>query len=144
MHPSKNKRFSAEEAKNYIPFTEKRKKVPVCEMIEFSGSLYSSMLPVLSWKLKIIAYRGSSRIPLSSKLELLCQYERTSIFTQSSIIDDMGVRDPPLVCLILSKTLQKRLKLNEVYIYMFKVKKMDTRTWCEIYPELTTKALRQR
>ena len=48
MHPSKNKRFSAEEAKNYIPFTEKRKKVPVCEMIEFSGSLYSSMLPVLS------------------------------------------------------------------------------------------------
>ena len=45
------------------------------------------------------AYRGSSTIPPSSKLELLCQYEMTSIVTKSSIIDDLGVRDPPLVCL---------------------------------------------
>ena len=99
MDPSKNNRFSAEEAINYIPCTKKRKKVPACEMLEFSGSLSSPMLPILSWKLKIIAYRGSSTIPPSSKLELLCQYEMTSIVTKSSIIDDLGVRDPPLVCL---------------------------------------------
>ena len=40
----------------------KEKKVPACEMLEFSGSLSSSMLPILSWKLKIIAYRGSTTI----------------------------------------------------------------------------------
>ena len=79
MDLSKNNLFSAEETKNYILHTEKRKKVPVCEMLEFSGSLSSSMLSILSWKLKIIAYRGSSTISPSSKLELLCQYEMTSI-----------------------------------------------------------------
>ena len=106
----KNNRFSAEEAINYISRTEKRKKVPVCEMLEFSGSLSSSMLPVLSWKLKIIAYRGSSTIPPSSKLELLCQYEMTSIVTKSSIIDDLGVRDPPLVCLFSVQNITKKVK----------------------------------
>ena len=58
MALSKKNRFSAEEAKNYIPRTDKRKKAPVCEMLEFSGFLSSSMLPMLSSKLKIIAYRG--------------------------------------------------------------------------------------
>ena len=82
MDLSKKSCFSAEEAKNYIPRTEKRKKVPVYEMLEFSWSLSSSMIPILSWKLKIIAYRGSSTIPPSSKLELLCQYEMTSIVTK--------------------------------------------------------------
>ena len=53
MDLSKNNCFSAEEAKNYIPHTEKRKKVPVYEMLEFSWSLSSSMIPILSWKLKI-------------------------------------------------------------------------------------------
>ena len=90
MDLSKNNCFSAEEAKNYIPRTEKRKKVPVNEMLEFFWSLSSSMISVLSWKLKIIAYRGSSTIPPSSKLELLCQYKMTSIFTKSSIVDDLG------------------------------------------------------
>ena len=72
---SKNNRnrFSAEEAMNYIPRSERRKKVPVCEMLESSGSLSSPMLSILSWKLKIIAYRDSSTIYPSSKLELLCQ-----------------------------------------------------------------------
>ena len=70
---SKYYRFSAEEAINYIPRTKKRKKVPVCEMLESSGSLSSPMLPILSWKLKIIVYRDSSTIHASSKLELLCQ-----------------------------------------------------------------------
>ena len=30
MDLSKNNRFSAEEAKNYVPRTEKGKKVPIC------------------------------------------------------------------------------------------------------------------
>ena len=54
MHLSKNNCFSAEKAKNYIPRTEKRKKVPVYEMFEFSWSLSFSMIPILSWKLKCI------------------------------------------------------------------------------------------
>ena len=86
MNLSKNNRLSAEEAKILFLAPRKEKKVPVCEMLEFSGSLSSSMLPILSWKLKIIAYIGSSTIPPSSKLELLCQYEMTSIVTKSSII----------------------------------------------------------
>ena len=93
-------------------------------MCEFSGSLSSPMLPVLSWKLKILRYRGSSTIPPSSKLELVCKYEMHSIDTKTSAIDDLGVRDRPLFCFcFLCKTLPKRLALNEVDIYMFKVKK---------------------
>ena len=33
-------------------------------------------------------YRGSSATPPSSKLELFCKYEMTSIVTKNSIIDD--------------------------------------------------------
>ena len=55
MDISKDNRFSAEEAINHIPRTEKRKKVPVCEMLDSSESFSSSMFPILSWKLKIIA-----------------------------------------------------------------------------------------
>ena len=82
MDLSKNNCFSAEEAENYIPRTVKRNKLPVYEMLEFSWFLSSSMIPILSWKLKIIAYRGSSTSPPSYKLELLCQYEMTSIVTK--------------------------------------------------------------
>ena len=71
MDLPKSNLFSAEEAINYIPRTEKRKKVPVCETLEFSGSLPCSMLPILSRKLKITAYRGlhhplSQRAPFGS------------------------------------------------------------------------------
>ena len=76
---SKNNCFSAEE---YIPRTVKKNKLPVYKMLEFSWFLSSSMIPTLSWKLKKIAYRGSSTIPPSSKLQLLCQYEITSIVTK--------------------------------------------------------------
>ena len=71
MDLSKNKhnRFSAEEAINYIPHTKKRKKVPVCKMLESSGSLSSPLLQYWSWKLKIIAYRDSSTSHPSSKLD---------------------------------------------------------------------------
>ena len=107
---SKNNRFSAGEEINYIPGSGKRKKVPVCEMLESSGLCPSSMLPILSWKLKITTYRGSFAIPPSSKLELLCQYEMTSwhyIIVKCPIIDDLEVRDPPLVCLFSVFTCSK-------------------------------------
>ena len=108
---SKNNRFSGEEAKKkHIPCTEKRKKVPVCEMLEFSGSLSSSMLLILLWELKIIAYRGSSAVPPSSKFEVLCQYEMTSIVTESSIIDDLEVRDSSLVFLFSVQNITKKIK----------------------------------
>ena len=67
-------------------------------------------VPILSWKLKIIAYRGSSTIPPSSKLELVCQYKMISIVTRNSIIDDLGVRDPPLVCLFSVQNITKKIK----------------------------------
>ena len=61
MGLSKNNRFSTQEAINYIPHRER--KVPVCEMLESSGSLFSTVLPILSWsKLNIIAYRGRPTI----------------------------------------------------------------------------------
>ena len=103
MDLSKNNGFSAEEAINYIPRTEKRKKVPVCETLEFSGSLSSSILPILPWKL------NNSSIQ-RSKLELLCQYQMTSIVTESSIRDDLGVQDPPLVCLFSVQNITKKIK----------------------------------
>ena len=90
MDLSKNNCFSTEREKNHILRIEKKNKVPVYEMLEFSWSLPSSMILILSWKLKIIACKGCSTIPPSSKLELLCQYKMTSIFTKSSIVDDLG------------------------------------------------------
>ena len=69
MDLSRNNCFSTQKAMNNIPRTEKRKKLPVFEIIE-SGFLSSYMLPILSWKLKIIVYRGRPTIPTSSKLEL--------------------------------------------------------------------------
>ena len=106
----KKNRFSAEEAKNYIPRIEKRKKLPVCEMLEISGFMSSTMLPILSWKLKMIAYRESSTIPSSSKLELFCPHEITSIVTKSSIINDLRVWDPPLVFLFSVQNITKKIK----------------------------------
>ena len=137
MDLSKNNRFSQEEATNYVPRIEKRKKVQASKTHESSGSLCSPKSPILSWKLKIIANRGSSTIPPSFKLELLCQYEMTSwhyIVTDSSIIDDLGVRDPLLVCLFPVQTLPKRLNFSKVNIYMFKDKKKSSRTRCKICP----------
>ena len=78
-----------------------------------------SHYPILFWKLKII---GSSTIPTSFKLVLFCQYEMTSIVTNSSIIDDLRAEIHLWFVCFPCKTLLKRLKLNEVDIYMFKVK----------------------
>ena len=57
LSQNKHNRFLAEEAINYIPRTEKRKKVPVSEILESTGFLSSPFLPILSWKLTIMAYR---------------------------------------------------------------------------------------
>ena len=97
MDLSKNNCFSAEEAKNYSSHREKKEGTSV-------WNAWVLLVFVLLHDSNFImetedAYRGSSTIPPSSKLELLCQYEMTSIVTKSSIIGDLGVRDPPLVCL---------------------------------------------
>ena len=42
MNLSKSNRFSAEQAKNDIPRTEKRKKVSVCEILEFLSSMWNT------------------------------------------------------------------------------------------------------
>ena len=83
------------------------------------------------------------QVHLPKNSQLLCQYKMTSwhyIVIKSSIIDYMGVLDPLLVCRFLSETLQKRLKFNEVDIYMLKVKKRGTRARCEIFLKLTINA----
>ena len=122
MDLSNNNHFSVEEAIDYIPRTERRKKVPVCEMLDFFMSLSFPMHPTLSWKLKIIAYRGISTIPTSFKLERFCQEEMTSIVTKSSIVDNLGTEIRLWFVCFLCKTLPKRLKLNKVDIYMFKLR----------------------
>ena len=71
------------------------------------------MVPILSWKLKVITYRSNFAIPPSSKLGLLCQYEITSwhyIVIKTSIIDDLEVQDP-LVCLFLMQNITKKVKI---------------------------------
>ena len=47
MDISMSNRFSADEAINYIPTTEKRKKVPVREMLEYSV-IWGFLLPYTS------------------------------------------------------------------------------------------------
>ena len=75
MDLSKNNCFSAEKAKNYISRTEKRKKVPVYEMLEFSWSLSSSMVPILSWKLKLHTEAALRFLTLSIRNDFHCHKE---------------------------------------------------------------------
>ena len=63
MDLSKNNSFLTEKARNFIVRTEKRKKVPECEMLDSSAFCL-----LLSWKLK----RGRSTTPKSSTFELFC------------------------------------------------------------------------
>ena len=66
MDLSKNNSFLTEEAINYISRTEKRKNVPVCEMLEMHPLRFC---PLLSWKLM----RGRSTTCTPSKFKLFCQ-----------------------------------------------------------------------
>ena len=46
MDLAKNNSFLTEEAINYLARTEKRKKVPACEMLE--SSAFSSLMEIIS------------------------------------------------------------------------------------------------
>ena len=73
---SRKNRFSAEKAINYFPsHWEKKKGTNMWN----DWLLWVFLLShAFSWELKIIAYKGSFKIPSSSKLELLCQCKMTS------------------------------------------------------------------
>lgn len=111
MDPSKKNCFSGEEAKNYMPRTEKIKQVPICEMLEYFQTLLSYMLSSLSQKLKIMAWPA---ITTSLKLELFCQYvmpSRHYIVTKSSIIYYTEIRCPPLFFFIFCAEHYKKIKI---------------------------------
>ena len=104
MDLSKNNGFLTEEAINFIAGTEKRKRVPVCEIRE-SAAIY------------VLFYHGNWR---EAGLELL--YDLSSFVnkvitswyypvTKSFIIDDVGVRDPPLVCQFSVQNITKKIKI---------------------------------
>ena len=137
MDLSKNKQFSAKKA---------RKKVPVCEMFEFSGSLSFPMLLMLSWKLKIIAYGRSSTVPPSFKLKLFYQYQMTCIVTKSSIIDDLGSETCLWYVCFVRKTLRTRFKHKKSTFTCSKLKfralKQDLKD--NYAAKLTIKAPKQR
>ena len=137
MDLSKNKQFSRKEA---------RKKVPVCEMLEFSGSLSFPMLLILSWKLKIICYRGNSTVPPSFKPKLFYQYQMTCIVTKSSIIDDLGSETCLWYVCFVRKTLPTRFKHKKSTFTCSKLKfralKQDLKD--NYAAKLTIKAPKQR
>ena len=64
--------------------------------------------------------------------------------TKSFVIDDVRLRDRLWFVCFLCKTLPKRLKFNEIDIYMLKVKNKSTRTRSEICSKLTIKTPKQR
>ena len=71
----KEQLFLSRGSKNCIPRTEKRKKVPVYEMLEFSWSLSSSMVPILSWKLKLHTEAALRFLTLSIRNDFHCHKE---------------------------------------------------------------------
>ena len=75
----------------------------------------TSMLPILSWKPKIIPSRGRSMIVTSRKLELFHQYVMTSwhyVVTKSSITDDGRVQDLLLLCLFSVQNITRNIKIK--------------------------------
>ena len=91
----------------------KWKKVPVFKILKSSGFLSSPMLPILSWKQKIIANIDSSTISTAFKLELVCQYR---ISSWHYIVPWFDIR--LWFVWFLCKALSKRLNFSEVDIYM--------------------------
>ena len=97
---SKKNRFSAEIAINYFPSHWKKESTNMCNAWVLRAFLLSNFSPLLS-NLMGTQHNCIWGIPTSSKLELLCQSKMTSwyyIVTKSSIVHDLCVRDPPLVC----------------------------------------------
>ena len=64
----------------------------------------------------------------------------TSIVTKSSIIDDLGVRHPPLVCLFSVQNITEKIKTFRSRHLHVQSKKKGFRTKCEIYPKASIKA----
>ena len=135
MDLSKNKRFSAQEAINYIPRTEKRKKVPICKMLPL-GPL--GLCPPITSNFVMetednniqrqvhdsyTIYVGTVFSICNDFLTLYCHKELHQMMWRSEIC-------LWFVC-FLCKALPKRLKCNEADIYMFK--KKSTKTRCEIF-----------
>ena len=97
MDISKKNHLSAEKAINYFPSSReiRYQYVKYLSPSVFSPSRY------FQFSNGILAQRGRFTIPSSSKLEMLCQCEMNSwyyIITNSSILDDLRVRDSPLAC----------------------------------------------
>ena len=99
MDISKKNRFSAEKTINC--FNSHREQKIRYQYVKYSSGFFASpMLPIFS----------------STKLELLCQSEMTSwyyIVTKSSIVDDLWMQDPLLVCFFLWETLPKDQHLTK-------------------------------
>ena len=98
----------------------------------------------------VLFYHGNWReagLRLLHHLSLSCFVNKVMsswyyVVTKSSIIDDVGVQDPTLVCML--QNIPKILKFNQINIYMFKVKKKSTRTRSVICSKLTIETAKQR
>ena len=100
MDISKNNRFSAEKAINYFLSSWEKKK---------GNNMWNA------WVLRVFLLSHASNFLMGTEdnsiqrqlydsfiIKLLCQCEKTSwyyIVTKSSIVDDLWVQDPPLVCI---------------------------------------------
>ena len=100
----------------------------------------------------VLFYHGNLReegLQLLYHLSLSCFVNKvmTSWYyavTKSFIIDDVGSEIRLWLVCFLCKTLPKRLKFNEIDIYMFKVKKKRTRTTSELCSKWTIKTSKRR
>ena len=128
MDLSKNKRFPREKAKNNVPSTGKRMKVPVCKMLHLSPL---NICPSQKFQiyLKIIAYRGKFTIPISSTLELISQYVMISwryIVTKSFITDAGGTWELPLVS---GQSISKKIEIKQSRHLLFQKKEPWNKVW---------------
>ena len=144
MDISKKNCFSAGKAINYFPsLREKKSGTNMWNAWVFRIFLLSYASNFLMGT-EDNSIQNSFTILALPKLELPRQFEITfwyHIVRKSSIVDDLWVEDSPLVCFFfLWETLPKRIKFNQVDIYIFKVKKKSTRRRFEISPKLTIKA----
>ena len=112
MDLSRNNHFSAEKALTYILCTAKKKEGMWNAWVPWVFVIHHASNFIMETEEN--KYRSISMIPPSSKLELLCQYEMTSlhyIVTKSCTIDDLGIWDPPLVYLFPVQNITENIKI---------------------------------
>ena len=107
MDLSKCNSFLTEEAINFIARTEKRKKVPVCEMLE--SSVFLSPFLIETEDRQVYNFYIISLSCFFNKVMTSWYYA----VTKSLIIDDVGVRDLPLVCLFPVQNTTKKIKIQQ-------------------------------